>query len=816
MTFLHGVFVAFGVAVLVLGLQGLLYFPLTVVYELWKRRALRALPPFAGRTTVVVPAYQEAKTIRESVLSILESRASGLEVVVVDDGSTDGTADAVQDLADQGRIRLVRQPNAGKARALNAGIAVATGEAIVYTDADSVFLPETIPLLVRWFADPRIDAVCGNDEPLRPATALQKLLVVTTHIGTGFVRRALSVLRCLPIVSGNLGAVRRRVLEEIGGFEPVLGEDLEITFRLHRHGKRIVFDPEPRVLAECPATLGALWRQRLRWVRSYLATCFRYPDLFFRRRAWPFSLYLPVNFASMAVVPLVQAALLVMLPVATSRRWISFRGPLDALAWLGLGFFLAVAVYSILLDRAPRDLRYLPHALFIVPLSYFYDAVVIRSWSLEVAGAEERWDKLERRPVPRRASARRLLALAGASAVALLVAAGVVGLGREGVGAPLAAGGLASLLGPAARPAFRLGLSTHFDAFADWRDAIRAVEDEPVARRAEAIGVGAGRPEWVYFRWAGHEDAWSNHQRGEREKDLLAEATRAFHAMGLEVAAFVDLFGPSWLKAHPDAVAVRADGTRSAEQPSLAELADGEWGRRAVEMVEYLAANYAVDAIDLTEMAYRDVSFGPADLASFRKASGRRDWPRDSRGRVDVEHPQVWAWKCAQIERFVARAAAAARRHGKRLYVDVAASWTDLSRDGRDHGHDYRRLLALADRVVVWDYFALEGIAPGASGDLARGLAARFPASHFDLSIGLWGRGGATVGAGELEAALGAALRGGATRVWVTPIDAMTDEHWKGIARLLREGAGPAAPGPRGPRPLRAAPAVPPVVEKGP
>ena len=146
-----------------------------------------------------------------------------------------------------------------------------------------------------------------------------------------------------------------RVLAEVGGFERIWGEDLELTFRLHRHRKRIVFDPSPTVLAECPATPGALWRQRVRWVRSYLKIALRHRDLFFRRRHWPFSLYLPINFASMALVPLLQAALVVLLPVAAAAGWIRFRGPLDLVAWLGLGFFLAVALYSILLDRAPTD-----------------------------------------------------------------------------------------------------------------------------------------------------------------------------------------------------------------------------------------------------------------------------------------------------------------------------------------------------------------------------------------------------------------------------------------------------------------------------
>ena len=218
MDLLRTLFWSFGLVVFLLGIQGTLYFPLTIAYEIRKRRALRRMPPFRERVSVVVPAYNEERTIRIAVETLLESEYPDLEVIVVDDGSRDGTADRILDLHEQGRIRLIRQENAGKAMALNEGIAAATGEVVLYTDADSLFLRDTVAKTVRWFADPAIDAVCGNDMPLRAHTGLQKLLAITTHIGTGFVRRALSVIGCLPIISGNLGAIRRRVLDEIGGF----------------------------------------------------------------------------------------------------------------------------------------------------------------------------------------------------------------------------------------------------------------------------------------------------------------------------------------------------------------------------------------------------------------------------------------------------------------------------------------------------------------------------------------------------------------------------------------------------------------------
>ncbi len=781
MTPLHALFWAFGIVVFTLGLQGIIYFPLTVVYEVWKRRTLQRLPPFTGRVSAVVPAYNEERTIRVSLETLLESEWPDLEVIVVDDGSTDATAERIRDLADAGRIRLIRQENGGKAKALNAGIQVATGEVVLYTDADSLFLRDTVAKMARWFADPAIDAVCGNDAPLRTGTALQKLLVVTTHIGTGYVRRALSVIRCLPIISGNLGAIRRRVLEEIGGFSPIWGEDLEVTWRLHLHRKRIVFDPEPVVLADCPATLGALWRQRVRWVRSYLKVARMHRALFFRRGALPFSLYLPVNFANMAVVPVLQTALALGLPAAVSQGWLRIDGPVELAAWLGLSFFFAVAIYGILLDRDLPDLVYVPWGLLILPVSYFLNAVVLYSWWKEMRRAEEKWEKVRRLgPAPEPASRRWAftLSLLGV-ALAASAATWTVMAQRRLAGPPAppvhAGAGVA-------RPAFKLALSTHFDAYGDWRDAVKRVDERLLFGLGDTVGIGAGRPEWAHFRWEGHGDRWSEHQKGEPKEDMLRVAAKALRAKGHHVAAIVDLYAPKWIETHPGSGAVRDDGTVHREQVCLADLADGQYGKLVLEMVEYLAAHYPVDAIDVTEAAYKDTSFGPRDLLSYRAQTGRADWPRNWMGRPNRDDPSVWEWKAAVMERFVARVADAAHRHRKKLYLDVAASWKDLSLRGRDYGHDYERMLRHADVLVVWNYYALELQPPEASRDLARSLAG-LPADRVWVSLGLWGRDGKILGPAEIDAAIAAMLDGGQRQIWVTPNDLLSDAHWNVILR---------------------------------
>ena len=115
--------------------------------------------------------------------------------------------------------------------------------------------------------------------------------------------------------------------------------------------------------------------------------------------------------------------------------------------------------------------------------------------------------------------------------------------------------------------------------------------------------------------------------------------------------------------------------------------------------------------------------------------------------------------------------------------MDVSVSWRDLSREGRDHGHDWRRLLRHVDRIVPWDYATLEGLPPEASRRLASYLVEHVPRSHFYVSVGLWARPG-QVSPAALAATVQQALEGGATRIWLTPNDMLSEEHWSLVRSL--------------------------------
>jgi poly-beta-1,6-N-acetyl-D-glucosamine synthase len=171
-----------------------------------------------------------------------------------------------------------------------------------------------------------------------------------------------------------------------------------LTWRIHKAGYRVAFEPKTLVRAEAPHTWSGLWKQRVRWARGFIQTLRIHHDLLFRKSA--FGLYLPVNAVAMLIIPLLQLASLILLPILLML--IPGKVSMNIMAlvgWLGLGFALFVAVFAISLDKAWKDLRYLWVIPLWVPYSLFIDAVMLWAIILELAGTEAKWNKVERQGI---------------------------------------------------------------------------------------------------------------------------------------------------------------------------------------------------------------------------------------------------------------------------------------------------------------------------------------------------------------------------------------------------------------------------------
>ncbi|MGD0727640.1 MAG: glycosyltransferase family 2 protein [Spirochaetia bacterium] len=397
MNILLAVFSVIAFTCFAVGLLTLVYYPLALAFAL-RRRKPPVFQTAGPLVSIIVPAYNEGKVIRHCVDSILGSAYGNRELILVDDGSTDDTLTQMREYETQPGVTVLGRRNGGKAAALNAGLARASGEIVLFVDADGIFAPDTIDAMLSAFESERVGAVCGSDSPANLDRLLPRLASLQTHVGTGFARRALSLINCLPIVSGNLGAFRRSVLEKTGPFlEGFIGEDLELTWRVHKAGYRVAFQPRATVRAETPSTISGLWKQRVRWARGLLQTARIHRDMFFNPRYGVFAFYLGINMITMVLIPLLQLASIVILPILAVQE--SSPVPVNVLGiigWLGFGFALAASVFSIALDRAWKDLRHLYVAPLWVLYSFFMDVVTVWAVILELRGGEARWNKLER------------------------------------------------------------------------------------------------------------------------------------------------------------------------------------------------------------------------------------------------------------------------------------------------------------------------------------------------------------------------------------------------------------------------------------
>jgi cellulose synthase/poly-beta-1,6-N-acetylglucosamine synthase-like glycosyltransferase/peptidoglycan/xylan/chitin deacetylase (PgdA/CDA1 family) len=343
--------------------------------------------------SIVVPAYNEAAVIERAVRSLAASDYPEFEVVVVDDGSIDGTGELVGGLG-LPRVRVLRETNRGKAAALNTAIAAAQHDLIAAVDADTVFEPGTLATLVRPFADQRVGAVAGNTK----VGNRRGLLGLWQHIDyvTGFNldRRLYDVLGCMPTVPGAVGAFRRSALGEVGGMSSdTLAEDTDVTIALGRRGWKVVYAEDARAFTETPATWSSLWRQRYRWSFGTMQSVWKHRSAFLRRSAGR------IGRIGLPYLVLFQIALPLLAPLIDvfALYGILFLDPVPVLAyWLGFNLLiLAQGAYAFRLDRErPWPLLALPLQTFVYrQLMYL---VVLQSVASAVQGLRLRWQHVER------------------------------------------------------------------------------------------------------------------------------------------------------------------------------------------------------------------------------------------------------------------------------------------------------------------------------------------------------------------------------------------------------------------------------------
>ncbi len=260
----------------------------------WERCAEAAppLPEPAPFVSVLVPAHNEQAVIARSVAAMLRLDYPAYEVIVVDDGSTDGTLAELAPLTDEPRLRVVRKiGNEGKALALNDALPLARGEILMTLDADAEPDAQMLRWIVPHFASARVGAVTGNPRVRNTDTFLARLQAIEFSSIISLLRRAQRIWGRIVTVSGVVAAFRRSAVFDAGGFSPEMPtEDIELTWKLQKRFYDIRYEPRAICWMTVPMTLRTLVRQRLRWARGLMQVLRKHADVMLHwkyRRMWP-------------------------------------------------------------------------------------------------------------------------------------------------------------------------------------------------------------------------------------------------------------------------------------------------------------------------------------------------------------------------------------------------------------------------------------------------------------------------------------------------------------------------------------------------
>jgi len=289
--FFHTLRVLFMVGIVI----AVVRFSIMLVLSLYQRRQYRnqwehstaeqdeQVQNYKPFVSVVIAAYNEETVIEKTVRSVLGSDYGEMEILVVNDGSTDKTSEVVRKAFEGNeRVRLIEKANGGKSTAVNRGILEAAGEIIVLIDADTVMEKIAISMMVRRFIDPEVAAVSGNIK----VGNRKNLLTIWQHIeyvsGFNLERRPSAVLNAITVVPGAIGAWRRQRVIEAGMLkEDTLAEDTDLTLTILRSGWKIVFEENARAYTEAPEDMRSLAKQRFRWSYGTLQCLWKHKTALF-------------------------------------------------------------------------------------------------------------------------------------------------------------------------------------------------------------------------------------------------------------------------------------------------------------------------------------------------------------------------------------------------------------------------------------------------------------------------------------------------------------------------------------------------------
>jgi poly-beta-1,6-N-acetyl-D-glucosamine synthase len=352
------------------------------------------LPP----VSIILPAYNEAAVIDDAIRSLLRLDYPRYEIIVVDDGSRDDTADKASRYEgefDSVRVRVYRKSNGGKASALNLGLQMAAYPFVLTMDGDSMLTENTLRDSMHHFLRDDVAAVAGNVKVGNRVNLLTRLQALEYVEGLNIPRRAQAAIRAVNIVPGPVGIFRRDVVLQLGGYDSdTFAEDTDLTLKILSRGWRVVYEERAIAITEAPETMLDLMKQRYRWTRGILQALDKYRGTVWNRQG---DAAVRISIVNLLFEILLWPAFNIIGHLGFSIVALAYGMPATVVAWWLLITLLEVSVALLAVSLEEEDLALVPLAvLYRFFFIFVVDVVKLLASLEEFLKLEMNWGKLAR------------------------------------------------------------------------------------------------------------------------------------------------------------------------------------------------------------------------------------------------------------------------------------------------------------------------------------------------------------------------------------------------------------------------------------
>jgi len=316
------------------------------------------------KVTVIVPCWNEEKTIYKTVRSLLDLNypKDKINIFLIDDGSTDGTWDAVSKFSGYPNVKTFHKENGGKYTALNLGLENVKTDFVGCLDADSIVEAESLVRIMSYFErDKNTMAVAPSVTVLNPNNIIQEAQKAEYHMGV-FTKKMLGFLGAIHVTPGPFTIFRKQVFDNLGPYRHGYStEDMEIAYRMQKNDYKIEHCNDAYVYTKTPSSIRKLYRQRLRWIYGFINNTIDYRGVLFRKKYGNFALFtLPTGIISISAVSYLFGKMIYNLGHLIYSKIISvgtvgwsFSTSTNNLSWFSMdahpSMFLIIFVYSLVI-----------------------------------------------------------------------------------------------------------------------------------------------------------------------------------------------------------------------------------------------------------------------------------------------------------------------------------------------------------------------------------------------------------------------------------------------------------------------------------